>query len=417
MSSVTRLSLVLIQTACLFPTSLHAQPDELSVHRTLTFEQPAQRVVDVRDMDGDGTLEAVLIRNDPATLWVVEAEGDKLTTRFTVSDTGRWRAAAVSDVDQDGLPEILTGHHSDHSVRIWESSADDTFELRHVESIGPFIEGSVSGDSDGDGRREFLVARESFPSRVFILESPSDDAFVVEAILSGPGGNVSLAGVRDLDGDPRSELVFSDDQYTSIESVRVFEERIPTFVGQEARLESAFLGDTDGNGLGEIVGYDSIGRFGPGEDLRLRILESTGADNDFIEVFHGLAHGYSPRGVDVDGDGQSELWRSLADSNGQRTIFSLAHRRGSSLTEVFQSGSLLRSYAGDIVGLLSVDARIGDGPVTVVHQGNQLHLVGFAEPSGLEIPSASAWSLLAITAFLAGSGLSLLSSRQRRRRA
>ena len=55
--------------------------------------------------------------------------------------------------------------------------SSDVVALRHTITGLGTIEGSHAGDSDGNGRREFLIAQESFPSRVRIFEATSDKTF------------------------------------------------------------------------------------------------------------------------------------------------------------------------------------------------------------------------------------------------
>lgn len=403
---------VILCFACslLAPTGAQGQPLQLERLRTLTFNIPTERIIALEDMDGDGLLDAVFFARDPATLWIAEEEGDELVVRFVATDSSsRWRTTLVYDVDQDGVPELLIGHRSDSTLRVWESDGDDSYSLRYSRHFSPFIEGVRAGDSDGDGRQEFLVPRENFPTRLHILEAVADDTYVEEAVLGGAGGNMTLAGVRDLDGDTLPELVFSDDRYSSIERVWVFENRSLVFTAPDARLEVASLGDTDGNGLGEILGFDSITQFGPLADRRLRILESTGSGDGFVQVYNQLADGYSPMVLDVDGDRVDEMWRSLDDDSGHRTIFTLAHRVGSTLVDYYQSGDLLHEFDSDITTIITVDDNDPRGPLTVVQQGSFVHLLRPQGVPATEIPGLTRAAMLLLAVILGAFGVTRLS--------
>jgi len=123
------------------------------------------------------------------------------------------------------------------------------------------------------------------------------------------------------------------------------------------------LGDTDGNGLGEIIGWK-------GNDYaNLIILERTGIENDFTEVYNAPRDGYIPLKpyssvllpIDVDGNHITALYRFLDDGSGQFNIFTIATRAGTAITDIYNSGSLLQAFSGDISALMSIGDTNGDG--------------------------------------------------------
>ena len=85
----------------------------------------------------------------------------------------------MSELDGDGLPEIIMPTFG--SARIFESSGDNTYVLRQtIPGLG-IVDGARVGDSDGDGRRELMIAQESFPSRIRIFEATADNVYTPEA--------------------------------------------------------------------------------------------------------------------------------------------------------------------------------------------------------------------------------------------
>ena len=352
------------------PTPSLAQPFEYVLRESLIlpFSLPPGRVLAVRDMDADSHLDVVLAR-DP-TLTILEQAGSGLATRFTYSAPEApsglplLRSPWVAEVDGDETPELIAGERSSHQVHIWESDGNDSYIKRFAFTIGVKIDSIKDGDSDGDGQREFLVGRESFPSQVIILEATADNSYASTGLLVGNGGDVVVAGTADLDRDGAPETVFSDNSFRGNDwQLYVFENRNLIFTNPSLGLAGSSLGDTDGNGRGEIIGPL------PGT---LKVLESTGMSNNFQIVLEQVTD-YMPRVLDVDGDGRSEFWRSILDETGERRIFTLATRSGSEFVDLFDSGSLLQGTAGDIRQVLAIGDTNADGGLELaVQQGTTL---------------------------------------------
>ena len=245
--------------------------------------------------------------------------------------------------------------------------------MRYTEELGNFIENTVAGDSDGNGQKEFLIAREFFPSQLFILEAIADNTYVNRGSLTGLGGNNSVAGVSDLDGDGAPETVFSDDQFDLQRgNLYVYENGSLVSQGPDQEMLSISLGDTDGNGLGEIIGSP----FNETITNDLKILESTGANDAFVEVFRGPRDGYNLYVLDVDQNGRAEFWRRIDNGSGQMNVFTLANRTGSTITDIYNSGSLLQGFSDDITNILAIGDTDNNGSLELaVVQGNQIHIL------------------------------------------
>jgi len=88
----------------------------------------------------------------------------------------------VFDLDEDGQPEIVLGD-LDGNVRIYESPADDAWELIFADSTGLSAVDIMSGgvDTDGDGTRELFVAGDdniNYDRTVFVYQPDGDRSFV-----------------------------------------------------------------------------------------------------------------------------------------------------------------------------------------------------------------------------------------------
>ncbi len=275
---------------------------ELMIELRETLPVPAGYpcIASITDLDGDGALDVVLwkFRRDYT---IVEREGGawgqggSWVERFSHRPSPM-RGLAVADADGDGTPEILSADYN--SVVIHEATGDNVYEVVHESSgYGSFIENVRVGDSNGNGKLEFLIAQEGSPAHVSILEAIGDNTYANLGSVAGEGRNSWVTGTADLDLDGEMELVFGND-IQGVWVTYVFEDE--SLVYERSGFEPLHgFGDTDGDRRMEIIGDTNID--GPTADLR--ILENTG-DNSFEEVL-SVAGLYTP--MDVNGDGQTEL--------------------------------------------------------------------------------------------------------------
>jgi hypothetical protein len=345
----------------------------------------------VTDMDGDGELDVVLGGFGTDGFKILERNGLIFTERFAFSQSGQ-RAVAVGDVDSDGLPEVLTGTSS--AITIHESFGDDAYQIVHqAGGLGSYIERNVQvADSSGNGKLEFLIPRESFPSRISILEGSTNNTYTNLGTVEGTGGNNFFAGVCDLDNDGLVEIVFGDDNYSSTRRTYVYENGV--LVYQNNTLNPEFLGDTDRNGLQEFIGRDNLGN--------LIIWESNG-NNSFAEVYNepgppglGTLGQHSDRTFveDVNGDG----WDELVLVGGATNVVTAMRRSGATLVNVWDSGDLFESFPGGIGSVLTIGDSNGDGnPELAVLQQDLLHILELAvpEPSSLTLGTLGLVGLIA----------------------
>lgn len=344
--------------------------DKFSILETIPI--PADtKVLAIGDMDGDKILDIVVAHDSTATISILERTDTDFSVRHTIREsvvrTGccNLRGPSVSDIDNDGLPEIVSGNFNGR-LQIWESTGNDTYEAIYTEQIGNFIEVSIAADYDGDGQDELLVSRETFPSRVFIVKV-NNNSYQIIGNLTGDGGNANVVGSLDLDDDGIPETVFHDDSYSRNKKIYVYEEQKLVF--SEGRQSSRSLGDTDGNGLGEIIGIEN-------STGNLRIIESAGQNNLFIEVYNAPGKGYRPYVIDMDNDGLMEFWRVKSDEFHNANILEFAMRVEDKLLTVYSNEELFRGFDGNITDIFAINDIDYDGTNEMaVIQGTNIHIL------------------------------------------
>lgn len=334
----------------------------------------------VEDLDGDGALDAVLYSPNNSAVSIVERTAIGWVERRSIS--GYPNLVRVEDVDGDGRAEILTS--DDYTITIREATADNAYAVLYKRTYGFHIEGTGStGDYDGDGMKEFLIAREGWPSTVHILEGTADNTYQNVDTVTGDEYNCNAVGTADLDCDGVMELVFWDSAYNAgaandgttygyENGARAY--KIDDFAALYNGGASGVppLGDTDGNGKIEIIGHtltpDHPSFPDPSQPPDLRFYEAVG-DNMLVEVAY-IPAPYEYEATDFDLDGQTELYQR------RNYTLNVFRRSGNTLTEIWNSGTMFHGISAGIMSLLPIPDSDGNGASEVaVLQGQTMHIL------------------------------------------
>lgn len=343
---------------------------DYSLGQTFTLPDNDPSIAAVSDMDGDGALDVVVRAG--SVVRVLEDNGaGSLVQRFSVS--GTIRGLHVADVNQDGLPEILVADFS--NIRLYQATADNSYSQIFSATPGNIIEGGgiQVGDTDGNGRPEWLVPREGSPIRVYRYEGVTEGGFSSLGVMSISGigsGNNSVTGAANLDGDANNDLAISDNRQTFVIENGAIAATLPT------PTTSGYIGDTNGNGSQEI-----IGRIEGSRDIVVR--EAT-ADNTYPVVATGEFPGLS-RVVDLDGDGSDEML--------SHNPVAVAVTTGSSIVGEWSSGSI-PEFAGEGLTvhsgrMVEADDTNADGVRDIAAvSGNSLYLFESVQTTDIAVLSA-----------------------------
>ncbi len=350
----------------------------------------------VADLDPDGLPETLAIHSDDETT--------RLRNRivaFNANGTYRWTSAdiidgtvtsttgmfytTVSDINGDGVPEILALHKG--------RTVDTPVGIGQEDLLTVF-------NRDGSIRMTVRIPGNPSSSRLTVADIDVDGTpeIVIGGAVLTPAGAIrwnikpSIVAVVDvavgnLDADPFAEIVYKD-QFNNISVHEHTGVRKWGPIKNPALSDSSGLaiGDVDGDGLSEIlVGQDGVEVWSRSGVLLMEMNLPNGL----------LGYGGTPTVFDLNGDGRPEVVY-----NGQTSPFDVGFVRGGLYIFDGASGSLLHSlYAPRGGGGWPANSPViadvnGDGSAEIVTGGwnEQIGIRVFRAANGTWSDARPVWS-------------------------
>jgi hypothetical protein len=203
-------------------------------------EQPDTFVheIEIGDLDGDGVLEVYATPSEPNRLDGTPQSGSVVRYvpaagegRVVVADLGDRHAKEilVDDVDGDGRDELYVSVEGNLEGKGAQKRLVDPVEILRFDADTKPDEGAVigtlddslsrfltSGDVDGDGRKEMVVA--AFSSGLWLFRPGADPrgTWQRELIDADSGGFEHASILVDLDGDGVDELYVASDRHKEL---------------------------------------------------------------------------------------------------------------------------------------------------------------------------------------------------------
>ena len=248
---------------------LFEAPTEGSFPRALAWEQRDVWGGEVADLDNDGIVDFFLRSSRGSYFQVFSAGGDDsygeqaIITPPSEGTNELGQRQIIGDLDGDGRGELIGGD-GDGDLFVFEAIAQDAYRSTWtLEGEGDTRTVGGGADLDGDGQREFVVARfyddpydlDARRWKIEVYSSFGNDKYALEWYVNVAGTTAGGSGIHtgDINGDGRVEwaLVAPPDLYvfSSIEP----DQYEPIWRAQAAATQRPFIGDLNGDGRDELA--------------------------------------------------------------------------------------------------------------------------------------------------------------------
>ena len=326
--------------------------------------------VAITDVNGDGVPDIITANRIDQTVSVFLGIGDGAFQPAETFAAGPrlWRVT-VGNVSNDGRPDIITGNKGNNTVSVLLGNGDGTFMPQLVIPAGTRVAGAIAVDVNGDGRPD-LIEDNYAADQIWVLDGNGDSTFGPPTIYptdnAGQFQGVIELTVADVNGDGIPDLIY------------------PTYIGADVVVRlgignGAFgpetkyparpgayevdVLDVNGDGIPDIVCVNAV-------DNSVSVLLGKGNGAFLPEhVYPVGANPYSMALADVNGDGIPDILTSNRNDN----TVSLLVGNGDGTFQPqrnFQTGKTPRRVAvGDFNGDGQLDiatSNQGDDTVSVL---------------------------------------------------
>jgi hypothetical protein len=326
--------------------------------------------VAVTDLNGDGIPDVVVANRIDQTVSVFLGTGDGTFQRPRTFAVGPrvWRVT-VGNVVNDGNPAIMTGNKGDNTVSVLLGNGDGTFHQQIVVPAGTRVDGAFTADINGDGIPD-LIEDNYAADTIWVRPGHGDGTFGAPAIYSatrngqfqGPDGPT----VADVNGDGIPDLIYG----TYVGGTVVVLPGLgngtfgaPEVYPAEPGAYAVQAVDLTGDGKPDLVTVNAVAN-------SVSVLRNNGNGAFAPEQVYPVAtNPYSMAVADVNGDGAPDIITSSRDDNTVTVL--LGNGDGTFRPEEnFQTGKTPRRLAvGDFNGdgrLDLVTANEGDNTASIL---------------------------------------------------
>jgi hypothetical protein len=262
--------------------------------------------MDVGDIDLDGDTDVVVVGRGPGGMAVLRNNGaGEFAFAYAVAVPDDPFRVALGDFNNDGAPDAVVVDEFEERAHIIMNNGRGLFILEREYPCGPTNSSPVdvqTGDLDGDGLIDIVVANDGFAPNVSVLRSGGGGFFIArDQYDAGPAGHtVTLA---DVNADGSLDVVASMDLGNAMGILLNSGDGtlgLMRSYGVGDRPQKAVAGDFDRDGIVDLA----LAAYNPN---RAMILEGFGDGTLPLRQAYDVPDAFAIASADIDGDGLSDV--------------------------------------------------------------------------------------------------------------
>jgi len=198
----------------------------------VTGQVPAK--IAVADLDGDGRPDVAVSNSTGNTISIFKNNGTGLDPKvdFPAANSPAW--IAIADLDFDNKPDLAVANYSSNSMSVFRNASSPGNISLAAKTDFPVVFsplGICINDLNGDGKVDIAVANYGQPVSVFQNNSTPGNLILSPKIeYTASGGGYSYIGSADLDNDNKPDLAVANaSSFVSILRNRLSEPNITSF--------------------------------------------------------------------------------------------------------------------------------------------------------------------------------------------
>ena len=174
----------------------------------------------VGDLDHDGAEDLVVTNSDSGfgSLTLFPGRGDGTFPAKLEAETGGTDDMVLTDLDQDGVPDLVGNDRPNDRLSVVLGAGDGTFGPSQLHPVGDLPTALAAGDLDLDGQPDIVVAN-TFGDSVSVLLGLGDGSLAPQTEYPVGAGPSDVA-IADLDGDGLPDLAVVDANASTVSLLR-----------------------------------------------------------------------------------------------------------------------------------------------------------------------------------------------------
>jgi len=238
----------------------------------------------IGDINNDGTMNIVSGLSGDGSLYAYDVDGNVLSGFPQMATDGKlsYQSVILADIDGDDHLEIIGSRHGD-GAEYYAVKSDGTYaDGWPVAAAGWTYSPPSVADTDGDGQYEIFMGNPNTdgsddPQPMDVLFGFAPDGSDLDNFpISKLGGNEGVITIADINNDGVTDIIFTSNTFT-IEDGKGFIhafamdgsgqlEGFPLRTPGWSYMNSAILGDIDGDGSLDLTSFSYTNTFGGSVD-------------------------------------------------------------------------------------------------------------------------------------------------------